>query len=316
MLKRSRLFALLALSPSASWPAAATTTRRAAARFGREVRGPHRAAQEGTSASVESGEIKVEASFERKGSSRLRGRSRPRSRARSSRAARRSCRWWTGTSASRGAARTSPAGSIATEDNAFVKFRGQDLRGRRAALRQFIRQQEQQIQRTGPSSSRTWASTRRAGSRTPSCRTGRASAGRPRARSPAKSTSRRWSTTCSRRPRAPRCANSSKAAASRCPKVSERRQAEGRRRHREGRPDRERGRHDIARKVALAATFKVPEGVNADGVTGGSCRVQLRAAESGRRRGHHGPVRRQAAVAAAAAARVGRGMPGGGLQTQ
>ena len=62
---------------------------------------------------------------------------------------------------------------------------------------------------------------------------------------------------------------------------------------------------DVARKATFSVTFDVPDGVDADGVSGGRLDFDLRAAEGGRRRGHHRTVGREAAGAAAAAAGPG-----------
>ena len=73
---------------------------------------------------------------------------------------------------------------------------------------------------------------------------------------------------------------------------------------------------DIARKVVLSATFKVPEGVDADGATGGSFELSYELPKVGGDVDITAPSDAKPLSLLLQQLGLGAGMPGGGLKTQ
>ena len=269
MLKFSRLFALLALLAVGLLAGCGSDDSSGGGSGGAKSEDPTALLEKALASHVESGELKVDASFDVKGSSKVSGpvtatiegpfKSRGKEKLPL-------LDWDVSLS---GAGQNFSGGIVATEDNAFVKFRGQTYEVGKQLYDQFVRQQAQQT-KSGPQSLKdlgvdpaTWLQDAKVGD-------GESIGGSATRKVTGRVDVEKMVDDILEAAQSPAVRKQLQSSGQSVPQVSD--------------ADKQKvvdavesadltvnvDDDDIARKVVLAATFKVPEGVDADGATGGS----------------------------------------------
>jgi hypothetical protein len=315
MLKFSRLFALLALLAVGLLAGCGSDEKSGGGSSGDKSEDPTALLKKALSANVESGELKVKAAFEVKGSPKVSG---PvtatlegpfKSRGKEQLPL---LDWDVSLS---GAGQNFSGGIVATEDNAFVKFRGQTYEVGKQLYEQFVRQQSQQA-KSGPQSFKDLGIDPSGWLEDPQVADGESIGGSATRKVTGQIDVEKMVDDVLKAADSPAVRKQLQSSGQSLPKVSD--------------ADKQKlvdavekadltvnvDDEDIARKVVLSAAFKVPEGVDADGASGGSFELSYELPKVGGDVDITAPSDAKPLSLLMQQLGLGAGMPGGGLKTQ
>ena len=214
-----------------------------------------------------------------------------------------------------GAGQDLSGGIVATEDNAFVKFRGQTYEVGKQLYERFVRQQSQQA-KSGPQSFEDLGIDPSAWLEDPEIGDGETIGGAATRKVTGQIDVQKMVDDVLKAAESPAVRKQLQGSGQSVPKVSD--------------ADKQKvidavekadltvnvDDKDIARKVVLAATFKVPDGVDADGVTGGSFDLSYELPKVGGAVDITAPSDAKPLALLLQQLGLGSNLPGGGLKTQ
>ena len=214
-----------------------------------------------------------------------------------------------------GAGQDFSGGIVATEDNAFVKFRGQTYEVGKQLYEQIVRQQEQQS-KSGPQTLQELGVDPSDWVEDATVSDGESVGGDATRKVAGKVDVAAMIDDILEAAESPAIRKQLEGTGRSFPEISDGDKAEGGRRDRRGQLHRERGRRGRGAQGHLVGHVRRAGRRGRRRRQRRATGLRVRAAEGGRRRGHHRAGGREAAGAAAPAAGPGVNLPGGGLRTQ